>query len=258
MSSDRKEPTLSSSTSTNTPKRSSANPGTGNLAQRVKPRGAPPARVVIKKEASKILWLTLLLALSLAAGMGYGFWQLSLTHQSLINQQQRIADLETRLELSGDESTQSLTTLTANLKAVKKDVALTLSEVDKLWATRNVNRKGISDNKQALENGQLSFANFEKSVDQSVKLLQQRTSEQEILAQSLRERFSEQQNLLENLRAQLAQSASKDDLAQMTKQLKAHDEAIEAIDKFRLTVNRDLLTLRQRLMQSDPPPASAN
>ncbi|MFT6791001.1 MAG: hypothetical protein ACJA04_000201 [Cellvibrionaceae bacterium] len=276
MPSNRKEPTLSDPGKIAAPKRNRSGvqaeaPQTtakGTTPRQPSSARTPPPQIIVKKQSSPMLWLTLLLALLAITGLAYGGWLFLQSQQSLNEQRQRIIDLETKLELSGDESAQSLTGLSASFKVIKQDVALVLSEIDKLWATRNVNRKASADNEQALEANQKSIAALQKSLpaleasvvtleksfpdlevslDEALQPLRRSASEQEFLLQSLRERLSEQQNILESLGSELSSNVSKNDLSQIVRQLKAHDEAIESIDKFRLTINRDLLTLKQRL-----------
>ena len=261
MSNERKEPTLSSPNSTLADKRllPSSTAAKKPINKRPVP---PPAKVFVKKEASGLLWFTFLLTLAAISVAAYGFWQSMQSQQIISDQQQRIVDLETQLVLSGDESAQSLTSLAASLKTIKKDTKLSLSEIDKLWATRNVNRKAIADSKKALEVSndkiQKDLSALEVAVNKPVAALQQRFSEQELLIQSLRERLSDQQQTLKTINAQLKNNASQSELDRLSKELhkkiKAHDEAIQSMDKFRVAVNRDLLTLKQR-SASQPAPA---
>ena len=263
MSIDRKEPTLSNPNSMPAEKRppkpgASANPAAKRAVSRSSLQGT---KVIVKKEPSSLLWLTFFIALAASFVAALGFWQLNLSQQMIGNQQQRIVDLETKLELTGDESAQSLTSLAANMKELKQDVKLALSEVDKLWGTRNVNRKAIGDNQKAIEASgadiKKDLTALENKLNEPVQSLQQRYSEQELLIQSLRERLSEQEKTLSSVSDELKVSVNRDSLNKVTKELnrkiQAHDEAIQSMDKFRLTVNRDLLTLKQR-SASQPAP----
>ncbi len=131
MVQDRKEPTFStaSPTSSNTNKLSTngalKNPGAATQARstsvvtsrdsaRLDTDASPP--VTIQKQPSSLLWLALLVALLASAACGYLYWQFSATQQIIAQQQGRLVELENKLLLSDDESTQSLTVLTANVK----------------------------------------------------------------------------------------------------------------------------------------------
>lgn len=258
MSHDRKEPTLSNPNATAAEKR----PVSPGGQKKPTPRQAPSPRqqVIVKKQSSFLLWLTFLIALSTAGAIAYTFWQLFQSQQIITEQQSRIDELENKLLLSDDESTQSLTALTANLKGLDKDVKLALSEVDKLWGTRNTNRKAITDSDKKLEGisnstkkleasivkTQGNIAAVEEKLSKPMSSLRQRSSEQELLVQSLRERLSEQGQTISALESKVKQYASKKDIQALSKKIKGHDEAVESFDKFRITVNRDLLSLKQR------------
>ena len=259
MSHDRKEPTLSNP-SVNLSEKHPANAGGRQSAagqsfsqqsEPSQPLRPKPAPAPAQKSSSGLLCLTLLLALVAAAGVGYTAWQLQGAQQLIAQQQLRIDELENKLSLSDDESSQSLTALAATVKSLSqdlnKDVKLALSETDKLWALGKTNRKGLAEHKKQLakQAGQLkqSLAATEKTVKAGVARLQQSASEQELLIQSLRERVSDQDK---RFSAQLKQAISKQEIQSLNNQVRAHDEAIEAFDQFRLSVNRDLLSLKQR------------
>jgi chromosome segregation ATPase len=244
---DRKEPTLSNPDANLAEKRSVS---TTNRQKHAARPSAPKQQVVVQKQSSGMLWLTFLIAVATAGFAGYSFWELNTSKQIIAQQQERIDQLENKLALSDDESTQSLTALTANVKGIDKDLKLALSEVDKLWGTRNVNRKAIADTKKELEGSisklQSSLAAAEEKLIKPVSSLQQRSSEQELLVQSLRERLSDQGKELSALVSSSKQYASKKDLNSLSKKVATHSEAVDAFDKFRITVNRDLLSLKQR------------
>ena len=256
---ERKEPTLSSTAVDTSDRRTRA------ARAAVSPRQV----MVQKKEASGLLWFTLLLLLLTIATVGYTFWLQYNAQLTIAEQQTRINDLESKLALSDDESTQSVTALTANVKELDKNVKLALSEVDKLWGTRNVNKTAIEETTKKLEDSQKKVTdtlaqmktaqtaleqNLEKKLAQPVARLEQRASEQELLVQSLRERQSEQGRSIQKLNDSSQQAATaakevaslKKDLNAVSQKVNSYDEAIDSIDQFRLTTNRDLLLLKQR------------
>ncbi len=275
MINERKEPTFSA-----TPKSTGGATGQPSVKSNAsRSKQAPRPQVVVQKQSSGLLWLTFLIALGAAAAVGYTFWQFYLSQQVIVEQQQRIDELENKLLLSDDESTQSLTVLTANLKGLDKDVKVAMSEVDKLWGTRNANRKEIAETKKQLEaninqakkglgtleskvnKSQENIAKFESSIakvegnlTKTLSPLQQRSSEQELLIQSLRERVSEQEQTIQTVSASTKQytSINKDlsklsnDINAISQKLKSYDETVRSFDKFRVTTNRDLIVLKQR------------
>jgi len=247
MVNERKEPTFSASSG------ASANTAQSN-SKRAAARPSQP-KVVVQKQSSGFLWFTFLIALATAAGVGYVFLQLQTSQQTISAQQERIDELENKLLLTGDESTQSLTVLTSNLKTLDKDVKLAMSEVDKLWATRKANLKEITkveassskELKEGLSKVSSSIDTLESNFKQPIAALEQRTGEQELLIQSLRERLAEQNKATQSLSSQIKQftSATKKVNAISTK-VDGYEETIRSFDKFRITTNRDLLLLKER------------
>ncbi|MFT7491573.1 MAG: hypothetical protein ACI80S_001164 [Pseudohongiellaceae bacterium] len=284
MVQDRKEPTFStaSPTSSNTNKLSTngalKNPGAATQARstsvvtsrdsaRLDTDAGPP--VTIQKQPSSLLWLALLVALLASAACGYLYWQFSATQQIIAQQQGRLVELENKLLLSDDESTQSLTVLTANVKSLDKNVSLAMSEVDKLWATRNANLDKLAAVKAELDirinaTNQQSIQSVEglnKQMKQSLMLVKQSSSEQELLTRSLRERVAEQNRALASIQAASINNSSgvqklsiaTQNIAQLEQRLvsvsrrtQEHEQAIDSFDKFRLITNRDLINLKKR------------
>lgn len=281
---DRKEPTFSkapkAASNSSTGNRSAsastqANPTQANSTRaapnKVAPRPRANARpqVMIQKQSSGLLWLALFIAILAAAAGGYLFWQFNGAQLIIAEQQGRLVELENKLLLSDDESTQSLTTLTANVRGLNKNVTLAMSEVDKLWATRNASLKKLEAatselNKRIDTTGEQSkkvIDGANKQLKQSLVIIKQSSSEQEFLIQSLRERVSEQNQTIGKIQSSLKQNSSgteklailTQDLAQLEEKLstfsrrtKEYDEAIESFDQFRVITNRDLITLKNR------------
>jgi len=249
MANERKEPTFSTSSSTAT---LGAKQPEKSPAQRSKPS---PAKVIVQKQSSGFLWFTFLITLAAAAGVGYTLWQLQQSQQTIVTQQSRIDELENKLLLTGDESTQSLTVLTSNLKELDKEVKVALIEVDKLWATRKANLKAIDaakiesskELKAGLSKANNSVTALESKLGQPVATLEQRSGEQELLIQSLRERLTEQSKVTKSLSSQIKQYAVATKQANaISKKVDGYEDTIRSFDKFRITTNRDLLLLKER------------
>jgi hypothetical protein len=284
MVQDRKEPTFSTTASgTSNTNRPGANSGlkksnapteghsTSASTSRVAPRPRVDERpqVMIQKQPSSLLWLVLFITLLASAACGYLFWQFEGAQQIIAQQQGRLVELENKLLLSDDESTQSLTVLTANVKSLDKNVSLAMSEVDKLWATRNANLDKLAAAKSEVDKridvtsqqSGRAIEGLNTELKQSLLLVKQSSSEQELLTRSLRERVAEQNRALDNIQVALKNnSSSTEKLAAVTENItqleqklstflrrtQEYDEAIESFDKFRLITNRDLLNLKIR------------
>ena len=178
MSNDRKEPTFSGAPSSSDDDTTRLSPVTGNVpATGVHSTRSPastlaPAPVVAK--SSPLLPLALLMALTGLGLAGFVYWQLQMSQQQVAAAEKRIATLEDRLSLSDDESTQSLTSLQANLKQTKDNLELAHSEIRKLWDTRNVNKRGIEENDKALS----SLAKSVKSTASAASAAQKAAADQ--------------------------------------------------------------------------------
>ncbi len=159
--------------------------------------------------------------------------------------------------------------LTANVKSLDKNVSLAMSEVDKLWATRNANLDKLAAVKAELDirinaTNQQSIQSVEdlnKQMKQSLMLVKQSSSEQELLTRSLRERVAEQNRALASIQAASINNSSgvqklsiaTQNIAQLEQRLvsvsrrtQEHEQAIDSFDKFRLITNRDLINLKKR------------
>lgn len=278
MTVDRKEPTLSGLGSTReeptvSPSGSSASnptkPAAKSSAQGSSGRGDSsqgssrprPAPVSSSRGQAKspLVPFALILALTGLGLAGFSYWQLVKVQHQASAAEKRIVELEQRLALSDDESSQSVTALQANLRETRKQLDVANNEIRKLWDTRNVNKKGIADNKAQLAAVAKSAKSASSAAASATKLAQS----QEKNWKALSDNFSlqgEQLNLLSDAAdsqkkqmRELIDQANKVD-AQM-KQLKTdlagrvkrNEDAIEAIDAYRRTVNRDILDLKQRL-----------
>ena len=247
---ERKEPTFSTSSNSSTD--SNGKRGINSPNPRPNPQ---PSKVIIQKQSSGFLWFIFLLTLVVAAGAAYTFWQLQQSQQIISAQQSRIDELENKLLLTGDESTQSLTALTSSAKELDKGLKVAMTEVDKLWATRKANLNEVTKVKNELNEdlkGSIlkvnsSLAALESKLSKPVASIEQRTGEQEILIQSLRERVAEQSKATQLLSNQVKQYAAASNQAKaISTKVDGYEETIRSFDKFRITTNRDLLLLKER------------
>lgn len=313
MANERKEPTLSSSSLNESRKPQEKKPAArserrASTTAKTAPRPKPPRPVqqkIVTKSNNGMVFFVFLVALIALGGVAYNVWQLQQANNTIVNQQARIAELEKKLTVADDASSQSITSLAANFLALNDDVKLSLTEIDKLWATRNVNKKAIGDNAEKLTtiDKQLTstrndLSNTDKAItglqtttkqlDENVKAQTKTLDEQladvikkteaqtatlstlteqiaaletsntalDRLAQNVKTQTAQQEITLQSLRERVATSASNANaqpsaataaqINQLTAQVRDNQEAIHAIDAFRITVNRELLLLKQR------------
>lgn len=271
MTVERKEPTLSgmapprdepkaarSHAAQPTAPQSSAPQQGAPAAGSSKPRKAPTPVSARQVKSSPWGGLALILALlGLGAG-GFSYWQLTIAKQDMVAAEVRIADLEKRLVMSDDESSQSVSVLQANVVQAKDELKVAQNEIRKLWDTRNVNKKAISDNAKQISAAAKSAKTAASTAAAAQKLAQVldgrwKTLSNDVamqteqlgvvadLSEGQQKRVRELVDKASRLDSELARV--KNDLGG---RLKTNEDAIEAIDAYRLSVNRDIQDLKRR------------
>lgn len=240
----RKEPTFSGLAPDKDDNGGQARRGTGS--RRVPPPMAPPP--VKNNDSGSILSASLVVALLAVVASGYLYWQNTLYQQRLNGAESRLAALEKQLELTGDESTQSVAALQAKLKWAE-------SEIRKLWGVSyDTNRKNIASltdglkshkglldktNSQLkglgseLQKVQASLANLEKSLGDNAALRRQ--------LQSNADQVNKLKDQLSGLKRELAA------------RVRENEEAVEAIDAYRLSHNREFQKLKDVVYGTSSP-----
>lgn len=242
--SERREPTISNlPVDKDEPQRGRAQASAAPTSRPVPPP-ASSRPMVVKSPLGPV---ALLLALAAGGFAGFVYWQLQKaegaleqTRTALTSAEARVTDLEKRLMLSDDESTQSMTVLQAN---VKEHAA----EIRKLWGVANDrNRKAIAQ----LEGKVAELEKAATGVDDKIKAaLADVSGELKVVS----ELVDAQQTVINSAdqayktQAQTISGVSKkvDELdSELRRKVAAHEEAIKAIDAFRAQVNRDLIKLK--------------
>lgn len=199
---------------------------------------------------SMLAVVALILAL---AGLGaaaflYNQWQLS--RVALVDAESRIAELEKRFEMSDEESSASVEVLNAKAKENS-------SEIRKLWGVSyDTNRKDIAANKNTAAGNKKQLAGLAsqvKGVESGVKKIAAVESSLAELRKANTEGQRDTADKLARLERQLSSVRS-----DLTARVGANEEAVESIDAYRRTVNRDLVQLRDaiRSLQSGSATAS--
>lgn len=245
---ERQEPTIST-----LPPEQDEPPRPGPSDPRPKKRPKPPpvsGRPVVVR--SPLGPLALLLAVGALAFGGYSYWMLMQTQESLASSQQmiatadlRIQELERQLTISDDESTQSLTAIQANVRE-------NASEIRKLWGVSyDRNRNAIA----ALQTSVKDLTESISSVDQRVTSgaeeiakvsdgVTEVTGEVRVLSELL----NAQQSAIDSAAGATQQEALIERVnaleSDLVRRVTGNEEAIEAIDAFRVQVNRDLQSLK--------------
>ncbi|WP_075185829.1 hypothetical protein [Teredinibacter haidensis] len=200
----------------------------------------PPVRpVIVKSPLAPVAFLLAVVGIGLA---GFAYWQLTQTQQTMVLSESRIASLESQLQLTGDESSASVTALQAKIKWAD-------SEIRKLWGVSfDRNKKAIAENKTQID----VLSKGAKSVDGKIqKALQNTAAEIRLINDLLDSQQSAMSEIEKKTQSQVSQvQALTDKMRQLDKlevelkgRISTNEEAIKAIDAFRRSVNQKLLQL---------------
>ncbi|BCD97561.1 hypothetical protein [Marinagarivorans cellulosilyticus] len=245
---ERREPTLSASNLSDQAVLDEPQAIASKASSRKTARPAPVSQRVVEVK-SPLAPLALVASIVSLGFVGLLFWQVTTLddeRKNLIQQlgsaDARIAELEQKLTVTGDASEQSLTTLGAGVKTLDADVKENSSEIRKLWGVAyDRNRKAIEENKKTVETVEKAVANLKAAQQKDQKALQAAIADLQGELAVLSEVQESQQSALSqsrNISAQL--QALKTDLSS---RVNANEEAIKAIDAFRLQVNRQILQM---------------
>ncbi|MDO3381869.1 hypothetical protein [Gilvimarinus algae] len=203
--------------------------------------------------------LALLLAFAGLGGGGYLAWQLTESNKALVAAQNRITDLEARLDLNSDQSSETVDEIRDKLEWAD-------SEIRKLWGvSHDTNRKKITANEDALAALKKQVGAVEKDAASARASAASIKRELEGRLQALSTQLSSATKAVETLRSSADQLQSLSlDVQRLTQQMpglrdlasrvKTNEEAIAAIDAYRRNLNRDILQLRQQLGTSASSP----
>ncbi|EGG95567.1 hypothetical protein IMCC1989_1522 [gamma proteobacterium IMCC1989] len=276
--SERKEPTVSSVLDSKLDNKEELSERRARAAQQMRRSSTSAAASTVQRPvknngSSGFTWFVFLITLCVAGAVGYALWQLDVSQKVMKDQRLRIVQLENKLAISDDSATQSLASVSAQVRELNSRAIQADSEIAKLWATRNVNRDGIKSVTEqigkldkeiankiiALEKAQKTIPALAKSIkniESSVTALEplkdtldsttQTVTEQDILLRAVREKLAVQTELLKTLGAQANKGVSASNkLKDIEKRLKETEEALTSLEAFRRTANRDLQQLKK-------------
>lgn len=198
------------------------------------------APVVVRSKLAPVAFLVALLGCGAA---GYLYWQNMQFVLALQTADARILELEKQLEMTGDESTASMTAVQAKLKWAD-------SEIRKLWGVaHDRNRKAIAANADdiaALKKGAGSVDGKIKAALQGpvaeIKLINDLLDAQQSAISQVESKSQQQLTQVQDATDKLRQLEKTE--AELKRRIAANEEAITAIDAFRRQVNQQLLQMR--------------
>jgi DNA repair exonuclease SbcCD ATPase subunit len=251
---ERKEPTLSgiAPDKDEIEARQEIKPSGPERPKAARPTGPrPPASKPPAASGSNVLvFVALLLAVIGLGASGFLGWQFYEAEQELAHSEARIADLERRLDVTYDESVDSIEAVQAKLQWAD-------SEIRKLWGvSHDTNRRNIANNRDQIAalKTELDSVRGDASASRSaIDGFNDSLAEVKATVTSLQSGLGsveEQQQRLQNLQEQLHQFSDRiAQLSNLTSRVEANEEAIAAIDSYRRSINRDLMALKDQLAQ---------
>lgn len=207
-----------------------------------------PADYAAPSSSNTLPAIALVLALIGVAGAGFLGFQLIEAKEIITKDSARIAQLESQLNVTSTESTQSVTALGINLQKVDSDVKKLWDATKKSNSDHNDKEASLSKNIDAVK---AEVANTKSDIN-SLKQdsLAHKASIEEIppridaLDKNLAEQRKKVADVAASVNAMLSQVKSAEGLAS---RITKTEEAIDAIDDNRRTINRDLLQIKQQL-----------
>lgn len=156
--------------------------------------------------------------------------------------EQRVLELENKLSLADDESTQSISVIQAKVKE-------NASEIKKLWGiSYDRNRKAIEELQAGSSGLAKTVQNLESSIKKQandltgeIRVVSELVDAQQGAIAKIDRAFTEQSS---NIKSSLEKIDSLD--SDLRKRMSANEEAIRSIDAFRAQINREIMQLKNR------------
>lgn len=213
---------------------------------------------IVKVSTWPVRIMLFLLVLAIGGVSYYGYTLHEETLADLSQANNRIADLEGRLALVGNSAEETTGNLIERLD-------FNFSEIDKLWAARNSTNNDVADLTGRVANVETRSQENQTTIEETNVRLVESTNiaegarqdiaslrgESEQLAQRLNTLNGQVQNLqgvaqeLVNLQATI--STAENASGGLNERLMRVEEAVEAIDAYRLQVNQAMQRLQQQI-----------
>ena len=212
------------------------------------PRASRDSSEYARSSSSPVPVIALVVALVGVAGAGFLGFQLMEAQATILKDSARIAQLEAQLNVTSTESTQSVAALGINLQKID-------GEVKKLWDASKKSNSDHNDKENSLsKNIEAAKAEISNLKGDTSSLKQDSLSHKANLEEltpridSLDKNIAEQRKKIADVAASvnlmLTQVKSAEGLAS---RITKTEEAIDAIDDNRRTINKDLLQIKQQL-----------
>lgn len=236
-------------------------PGTGSIstnpddgAGRRRPGSAPRRRSGGDKGESRILNNVMLAVL--IAGLAVAGWFIAEQYQRLEAEGDALADAQSRLEVLEDRLRVTDEALTETGEATSEQINFWESEIRKLWGVSDDrNKKWIRDNQKAIADLKQSLSSIQSTSREIQSTLGRHESafdrQQEVIDQitnveiQLQEISRSQRDLVD--RVNTTQQTVAQLRSGLANRVEQNEEAVEAIDAYRLQLNSRLADIERRL-----------
>ncbi len=233
---------------------------TEGTSYRQKKRGGGSSRPARSPGVGRQIGANLVIAI-LVAGLALAGWFIANQQQMLLEEQNKSAEANTRLEKLEARLSATDSALAQEGEDTAEEIGLWESEIRKLWAVSNErNKKWIQDNQASLKkisgsiNGieastrdmKATVGRHESAFEQQQTLIDQLTSLELQMQQVIRG----QRDLVDKVNAANQTVASL--RSQLADKVDDNSEAIQAIDAFRVAINSRISDLERRLSGAAP------
>ncbi|KEQ19765.1 hypothetical protein [Endozoicomonas numazuensis] len=216
------------------------------------------------KGGNGLTWLLLVMIIVLGAG---GVWQFKMMQQELAETRQALKATQEKLSTVTGEVTATGENLDQSGSALRSELKVMDSEIRKLWDVANKrNRQWILINKdnivKALKEAEEAGNTADKANGQ-LSELQKRIREMDQLMKAIStEQLAAQSEMTDSLTKFNKQVAEMKKLvadqkklqAELTKKVEDQQQAVKAVDSFRIQVNRKLQQLEDTVRDLTQPP----
>lgn len=203
----------------------------------------------------RMIGVNLILAL-LVAGLVIAGWFIASQHQLLGKEQRASAEASKRIQRLEDRLVATETAMTGSGQDTKEQLGYWESEIRKLWAIANErNRKWIKDNERALGKQRSTLQTLEtnnRDLKAAVGRHEVAFDQQQAIMDQLRSVESQLQQLIKAQRELVDKvNGSRQTMASLqaglVNRVKDNEQAVAAIDAYRLQLNTRLADIERRL-----------
>ena len=204
----------------------------------------------------RMIGINLILAV-LVAGLVVAGWFIANQHQLLKDEQHKVASANTRIEALENRLMATDAVMTEAGAETDEQINLWESEIRKLWAISNErNKKWIEDNQKSLARQKGTISSLEsndKTLKSAVDRHERAFAQQQAVIDQLASIELQLQQILRGQRDLVDKvNVASQSVASMATRVADNEQAVAAIDAYRLQINSRLSTIERRLDTTTP------